>query len=385
LKKKILLICHSSEKSGGGEDDFLRIIKFLKDKHETFGAFPHGPRENIFSQYVNEHFYMSNKHFPLMGLNIRYFISRSYIKNFFQTVFALRGFIKKNKDLNLVILNSSVCYIEALVLSYYKVPYIIFLREKLNPHNFRKFIYKLYNKHAYKIIAVSEYLKDIFLKYEYSDKIEVLNAPIEENFYEKVRLEFSKSSSDKKNDIFIITQIGAVGILKSQETTLKALRELKGKKIIADKKILLKLIGKFQNDDYYKNLLQLGKSLPENMEVEFTGEISKEDLIRNLLITDCIVIASKEEGASLVFSEGLFLEIPVIATNVADLPKMIDNYNNGLIYEKGDFMKLSEYIYEMITNEELRNRIKENSRSTYSKYFNLNENLLKLEKIIQSI
>lgn len=68
---------------------------------------------------------------------------------------------------------------------------------------------------------------------------------------------------------------------------------------------------------------------------------------------DIFLITSTNEGLPQVIYESFYHKIPVVSTNVAGIPEVIANGDNGLLAEKKDFKKLSEHLISLKDDPDL--------------------------------
>lgn len=366
---KILLISHSSSKSGGGEDDFYRLLKYLHEKYYIVLITPDGLRKYEYITLSDDYLILPNEIFPSSKFNIK-----SYIRFIIVSIYKLYLIFKFliNKKIDICYINSSVCFVEAIPLIFFRIPYLLSIKENINPYLIRKIIYKFYSYSASKIIAVSNYLRNEFLKVTGSNDAEVIYIAIDEEEYDN----YMRKSVQmlEKEDEFIILNIGSIYPLKSQHVLIESVKYLKD-----EKDIRIKIIGMNVNDEYKNYLSDKIKKIGNECLIQLLGEIDRKDLVSELIKSDCLVITSKEEGMPVVLLEGFFFELPIITTNVGLVPEIIKNYENGIIYEYGNSKKLAEKIIELKQNTKLYNQIKKNSRITYEKHFNIERSLKSYE------
>jgi glycosyltransferase involved in cell wall biosynthesis len=87
------------------------------------------------------------------------------------------------------------------------------------------------------------------------------------------------------------------------------------------------------------------------------------------------------EGCPVSLLESMGYGIASIATDVGDVPYIIENGKDGFIVEKNDYLKLSEKIIYLIENEEERKKIGEKAREKIKKYFSYEEMIKKYSSI----
>jgi len=72
---------------------------------------------------------------------------------------------------------------------------------------------------------------------------------------------------------------------------------------------------------------------------------------------DVFVSNSRREGLPNVLLEAMALEVPVVATRIAGVPRLIQPEQNGLLVEPGDQSGLTAAIQRMLTDGDLRRRL----------------------------
>ena len=373
LKNNILLISHSSNISGGGEDDYLRLIKFLYGKYHIYAIFPEGPKVEEFKKYSDKFVVVPDKIFPIDCFSLSeyfIFIYRSIIK-----ICRIIVFLEFNRDVNVAFVNSSVSFIEAFLLNLYKIPFVVSIKEKINPSFIRKIILRYYKNKAKKIIVISEYLKNIYIKDTKSKNVEIIYSSLDyDQYFNFKKTQTLNILSEKK---FTVLNIGSFNKNKNQLFLLEALKSIS---CVNDFKV--KMFGRVADKKYFKKVLNNIEKYNLFKIVELSDEISKIKMFRELYNCDCIVITSKEEGMSLVLLEGLFFEKPVISTPVGIVPDIINNLENGFIIPHDDSNKLSNILVELKNNKLLYNKIKKTEFETYCTHFDLNKSLKKYENTL---
>jgi L-malate glycosyltransferase len=373
--KILLFISHSSNLTGGGEDDFAKLLKYFSNKYVIYTIFPSGKRCEEYIKYSTKYLKVKGSVFPFTKFSLKAYIGFFY-RNF-NKIFAIYNFIRKNGKIDLCYLNSSVCFIDAIPVVLLKIPYILSVKEKINPKIISNIIFYFYKKTAAKILTISEFLKnEITIRTKRSD-IGVIYSTIEEEYFENVINKKKLNKDRKKDNSFKILNIGSIYPLKGQHVLAEVLIKMN------DKNISVELIGSIINCKYYSKIFNFIKINNLSDRFKYVGELNKFDLINKILDSDCIVITSKEEGQSLVILESLFLEKPIISTKVGVSTEIIENKINGILYDYGDIDCLCESIEKLKNDKELYLKILENCKSTYSKYFNSRITMLNYESIFK--
>lgn len=187
------------------------------------------------------------------------------------------------------------------------------------------------------ILAQTEIIKQQFLQ-EYSPrKIEVLGNGIE--------------LSDKTSDGKFVLFVGNLNKRKGVEFLIYAMKDLKYEcAIIGD--------GKER-----KNLEQLSSK-----NVKFLGHRSQEEIERYMQKAAVLVLPAVEgEGLPNVILEAMNVGLPVIATNIAGIPDIVNEKNGFLVkpYEPDAIRKCIENIME---DKKLRKSLSEGCKQTVKRY-----------------
>lgn len=212
----------------------------------------------------------------------------------------------------------------------------------------------LFNK-AYKIIAVSEGIKEDFQKNFNikEDKIEVIYNPIDIERIKKLaseKIEFNRKT---------IISIGRLDRQKGQWHLIRVLKEIENVDLV--------ILGEGELDSYLRNLV---KDLNLENRVKFLGW--QKNPFKFLAGSDIFVLSSIWEGLSMVILEAMACGVPVISTDCPVGPREIIYPDNGILIpclekrltkaeekltEKEE--RLKREIVNLLNNKELANKLKE--------------------------
>ncbi len=152
---------------------------------------------------------------------------------------------------------------------------------------------------------------------------------------------------------FVLGAVGRLSVQKGYPYLLQALKLLK------EEFPQLRLIFVGDGDQREKLQAEVKRLGLENM-VYFAG-IQKNmlDVYRSV---DVLTMSSIAEGLPLVLLEALAMRLPVVATKVGAIGKVIDNRVTGLLCEAADVKVLAQQIRCVILDENLRQTITANGR-----------------------
>jgi glycosyltransferase involved in cell wall biosynthesis len=114
--------------------------------------------------------------------------------------------------------------------------------------------------------------------------------------------------------------------LKNPEGILRAFAQLLQKSKNAE----LVMVG-----DKEPSIRLMAAKLGIEDKVRFTGEVSYENVAREMKEADCLVLFSEMENSPCVIGEALCCGLPVIATRVGGIPELV-NESNGILVVPGD-------------------------------------------------
>jgi glycosyltransferase involved in cell wall biosynthesis len=386
--KKILLITHSANITGGAEDDFERIINYLynRNKYILFIISPLGHRFDKYKNYSNSVYCYSPGWFPVIKANILDYIK--YVIIGLKQLLEIKR-ISKNKTFDLAIVNVSVLFFPILYLYFKKIKSIVFIRETVTDLKIRKNYYKLLSKIANYFIAVSKYNKLDFSELTNNNEIDVLYSSIEspENRLIDTNAEFIEVLGGKLYNELIsannkkILVNGNICNRKNQILALETLNILiKEHKLI---NLRLLLAGDYNSDkNYYSRLIKFINENNLSQNVFFLGPLKKSTIYKLYEYIDLTLITSLSEGMPLVLVESFAYKKPVISTNVGGISEIINNGENGYIIDDFSSNSFADIIIKIFQDKDLYYEMAVKCYETYKNNFDLGRNMNKLESII---
>jgi glycosyltransferase involved in cell wall biosynthesis len=119
--------------------------------------------------------------------------------------------------------------------------------------------------------------------------------------------------------------------------------------------------------EYKNKLMNLAKKLHITDHITFTDFIDWKDYPNIYNIADVFAIPSESELQSIVTMEAIASGLPVVVVNKGALPELA-NMNNGFIFEPKNSKQMAEYIDKILSNEELKKIMGENSLKLIKKH-----------------
>jgi glycosyltransferase involved in cell wall biosynthesis len=119
--------------------------------------------------------------------------------------------------------------------------------------------------------------------------------------------------------------------------------------------------------------------------VFFEGEVNSADVLSYYPIFSIKVLASNMEGLSQSLLEAMALGIPVIATNAAGNPDLVQHELNGLLFGDGDIEALSAAIIRLKSDPNFAKILRNQGKKTALETFSLQNTILGYEEYFHQL
>ncbi len=111
----------------------------------------------------------------------------------------------------------------------------------------------------------------------------------------------------------------------------------------------------------------------------------RSDLVDWYEALDVFALSSFREGLPNVLLEALALEVPVVATRVAGIPRLIHDGENGLLVEPGMAEDLTQALARLLADAELRQRLRQAGRVTIEKSYSFAVRMQKIRVLYDDL
>lgn len=181
-------------------------------------------------------------------------------------------------------------------------------------------------------------------------------------------------------DDFVIGAVGSLTTVKRFDILLRAMAELRDR--ISNAKIILIGDGPLMTD-----LRRLATDLQISDRVRFCGW--REDVPSVLIACDLFACTSDSEGMSNALLEAMAAGLPILATDVADHRRLLEEARCGFAFPAGSHRELARHLLDLSRSTELRDRLSRAAQwhaasfeiqTTARNYENLYESLVPLDK-----
>tara|TARA_B100000700_G_scaffold331423_1_gene464025 strand:+ start:1188 stop:2282 length:1095 start_codon:yes stop_codon:yes gene_type:complete len=270
----------------------------------------------------------------------------------------LKFHLKSISPDNVVIFSHSVFWLAFF--SKFKTKYIYVIQgfsQLSATRGYKKIVFRLIDmlflrKLKCSIITPTEELSEESKKYFFvhSDKLEIIPSGVEVGNFKNTVL--------RREEEIIITMLGTLSKHKGQHIALDIIQKLLSKV----PNIKLHIIGEGSIKGELADLIDQ-KKLQNN--VVLLGR--RDDAFNLMHESDIFLHLSLSEGMPLAVMEAMMCALPVIAFDVSGVRDVVSN--NGFLCDYGDIESIATKIFELISNNKLRNNMSAHSREIALKNF----------------
>ncbi len=376
---KVLYITPCEDLSGANSS-LLQLITELRDNHgvEPFVLYPkRAPSEQ---KTIDDVLKERNIDGVACGRMVCFqrehvsFIYKIYfilceILNLLQVLYIIRG-----RKFDIIHTNSSILDLGLYLSLIKRVPHVWHLREVAwLSFNFTsifgtRYMRWLYN-HSTKVIAVSKNVKKEFLDYIPQEKTEII--------YNGVKLPTIKKFPDHGRGVYKICIVGRVEENKNQLEALHAVKLLVAEGLF---NFHLYVIGN-HNTDYGSVALQYVEDNNLEPYVDFMGV--RNDVNELLQDMNIGLMLSKHEAFGRVTIEYMQHKLFAIASNTSANVEIINDGENGYLYEFGNPIMLKDKIKHILSNKiDIQNIAERGYSDAVEKYTSIanSNNIMKIYK-----
>ena len=277
---------------------------------------------------------------------------------------ALRGLIRE-KGIDLVHSHGYKSNFYALWATGRKLPLVATNHNWLK-HHWRLVVYSLIDKRLIRffdrIIAVSELIRNEMVEAGVPDeKITVIDNGVDvEEIARQVR---SASQNEMFHESDATKIVGAIGSLK-EEKGFRFLIEAAINVVPNEGKVKFLIVG---DGPLREELERLAASRGAEGNIVFTGY--RNDVYKLLGTFDIFVLPSVKEGLPMVLLEAMAAGIPVVATRVGAVHRVLTDGVNGLLISPGEAGALRKAIETLLTNPSFSASIAARGYETVREHF----------------
>ena len=338
-----------------------------------------------------------SKNLPRIEKINQFYIKRSHVWIAFKLFFFNPSMFFQMREDNLDIIHSIgirsfQSFIAALIARQKNIPFVISDQGGLTTHPdiimgkfINKLIYRLQSpiikfiiNQATKIIVANEYEKNIFLEFTREDKISIVKNGINLEDFNKPIVDFRKKYSISEEYILFV---GRFHTVKGVDVLIKAVNEIRDFLKLKNMKCVIMGV----DFGYEQEMFNLIKKHNLENQIIVIKKPPREYLIAAYEQSQMLVLPSRWELSPLTPLEGFAFKKPVISTNCHGIPHTIQNGQNCILTEMGDFKKIAESIEYLINNENERKEMGEEGYNQVKNECNSANMVNRIEEIYQKL
>lgn len=230
---------------------------------------------------------------------------------------------------------------------------------------------KYVSKYCEKIICVSDFVKDLGLKYKIAgdEKFTVI--------YNGIESEVQKSVKSKVSEKIKIIFVGRLAEPKDPLILIKACQELP---VELKNNVAINIVGDGPKRKELELFLQKNKI--EN--VNLSGSLSRERVFDIMVESDIFVLVSKYEGLPMTILEAMSFGLPVVASDVGGIKEVVKDGETGFLLKNNSVEELYLVLHQLLTNDNLRLVVAEKGRQKIQDEFSNTLMLKRVEELYLS-
>ncbi|MFC1658433.1 glycosyltransferase family 4 protein, partial [Candidatus Omnitrophota bacterium] len=368
---KIAYVHGYSNIIAGQEIILLNIIRNLNSTR--YQAIAVLPQDGVFAEFLRA-----------KGIEVRFIkLSRLKKKNpfsFISAVFKLLSLIKKEK---IKIIHTSGLYPNqycSVAAKIARIPCICHIHSTVY---IEKEIKNSLLRFSDTVITVSEGVKQSIktAKIEES-KVKVIYNGIDQNEY-KISVEQTasiKREFNLDNNCKIVGQVGQIikrkGIMYFIKMAELVMKEMQNVKFL--------LVGDDKNEPGYMREMQgLVDNLKLSKHIIFTG--FRKDIPQLISLMDIAVLSSLAEGLGMVLIEAMFLNKPVIATDIPGVNEVIENNITGLLVPPRDYRAMAKGVLTLLSDKDYAARLVKSAKNKVLSEFTIERQIKEIADIYEDL
>ena len=265
---------------------------------------------------------------------------------------------KKYKKLspNIIYTNGSIIHAGRILAKFLKVPHVWHIREFIEEYQLMPInVYKMMSNGTTKFILISNDLYNVYSKYVPAQKLKMISNGIK-------YVEQPPKIVHKGFNLLLTARICEA---KKQKDAIEALNLICYERGIEDIHLYFAGTAVTEVDhNYQKSLMKLVNLYKLEDKITFLGEVDDMSLLRQQM--DVELLCSSREPFGRVTVEAMRSSLGVIASNTGGTLDIVKEGYNGIMFEPGNVVELSEKIMMLYNDRELLDTLSRTAKK-YSK------------------
>lgn len=182
----------------------------------------------------------------------------------------------------------------------------------------------------------------------------------------------------KESKILVCT--ASVQYRKGQDLLIPAM----GKLVKAFPDLHLYLVGPVIMGWGGREIKRMAGKSPAAKHIHFVGSQPKETALMYTRAADCFVLPSREEAMPLSILEAMYLETPVVASDVDGIPDEIEHGKSGLLFSHSRPEDLADCLRNMFADSDIQALFASKAVDRYHQMFDRHRYFDRVQKLVDS-
>lgn len=230
------------------------------------------------------------------------------------------------------------------------------------------------------VLCVSEDLHESALQCGVKpERCRVIHNAIDTEIYTRSALPATSALVASTPDSLRPISLGAMGRLSNEkgfDLLIRAVAKLKAQGL----KCHLKIAG---DGPLLKELTDLVREMQCETEIELIGQVADNKAFFDSL--DIFVLSSRREGLPNVLLEAMAMQVPVVATGIAGIPRLIQSGANGILVPPDSVEELAGAVQKLMQEPELRKQLADAGRATIEHSYSFQRRMERVAAIYDQV
>ncbi|NOZ07575.1 MAG: glycosyltransferase [FCB group bacterium] len=175
----------------------------------------------------------------------------------------------------------------------------------------------------------------------------------------------------------VVATVGNIRSQKNHKLFVEAMQNVL--QTVPDVKCLIVGVNIPREEALFRSLQQQIAGLGLEDSIHFTGQ--RDDIPQLLRRITVFCLTSLSEGTPNVVLEAMAAGVPVVSTNVGDVPEIITDGENGLLVDSGDAAGLSRKVTALLEDENLATKLGEAGKRTIHEKYSVSRSVGEMETV----
>lgn len=234
-----------------------------------------------------------------------------------------------------------------------------------------------------KVIVLSENLKKEFAKLIIPEKLEHIDDIINTSLF------VLPNSVDRQKHVDVLRRKERIKILfvgrLSESKGIWDLLEVVSILVTQGKKVKFELAGLAEDEHQELKIKEYCAKADFKDSITLLGTISGKTKILTFMNADIFFFPTHNDNTPNTVLEAMAAGLPIVSTNVGEIPHMVKDRVNGFIVERGDCEQLAQKLILLIEAPEVRDRMRQTNYKKAREVYDVEIGVKKMSKVFDNL